>query len=133
MTTLPLIKFDRVPMKAYHTSNPFFREQIAKQGLIPKTFQQSEQTWLTGRGLEPIIEAGEAVLFAVLSNNQDDCYQSTYDDDIYEIDITQLKNTWYHDPNFIDEHNDVYSNNHCLTFEPIPLSAIKLIYQGTGE
>ena len=126
-----LIPFANPPKKAYHTSNPYFREQIAKQGLIPKTYEQSDQTWHLG-GIQPLIRDNRAVLFAMLSDDRNDVYDSTYDDDIYEIDLTKIHNQWYHDPNFIGDAGGT-DNICCLTLEPIPLSAITLVYQGTGN
>jgi hypothetical protein len=46
---------------------------------------------------------------------------------MYRIDTTNLENTWYNDPNF------KIQDKRIITFEVIPLSAIELIYKGTGE
>lgn len=105
-------------MYLYHTSNPMFREQIAKQGLIPKG---KSEAWLSDTKI-----SGE-VIFAVNSDNKKDWWDSIYDDDIYRIDTTNLTNKWYNDPNF-----DV-NDKRLITFEPIPKSALQLIYKGTGE
>lgn len=102
----------------YHTSNPIFRDKIAKEGLIPKG---KSEAWLSDTKID-----GE-VIFAVNSDNKEDWFDTTYDDDIYRIDTTNLKNTWYVDPNFDLEDKRV------ITFERIPLSSIELIYKGTGE
>lgn len=69
----------------YHTSNPIFRDKIAKEGLIPKG---KSDAWLSYTKID-----GE-VIFAVNSDNKEDWFDSTYDDDIYRIDTTNLKNTW---------------------------------------
>ena len=100
----------------YHTSNPIFRDKIYKEGLIPKGKSES---WLSDTKID-----GE-VIFAVNSDNKEDWFDSTYDDDIYRIDTTNLKNTWYNDPNFDLEDKRI------ITFERIPLSSIELIYKGT--
>ena len=100
----------------YHTSNPIFRDKIAKEGLIPKG---KSEAWLSDTKID-----GE-VIFAVNSDNKEDWFDTTYDDDIYRIDTTNLKNTWYVDPNFDLEDKRV------ITFERIPLSSIELIYKGT--
>lgn len=108
-----------IPNKyVYHTSNPFFRDKISKEGLIPKGKSES---WLSNTEID-----GE-VIFTVNSDNKKDWWNSTYDDDIYKINTTHLKNKWFVDPNFklIDKR--------IITFEKIPLSAIKLIYKGTGK
>ena len=102
----------------YHTSNPIFRDRIAKEGLIPKGKSES---WLSNTKID-----GE-VIFAVNSDDKEKWFNSTYDDDIYKIDTKNLKNKWYNDPNFDSD------GIHIITFERIPLESIKLIYKGTGE
>ena len=102
----------------YHTSNPHYRDVIAKQGLIPKG---KSETWLSDTNIN-----GE-VIFAVNSDNKKDWWDSTYDDDIYKIDTTNLKNLWYVDPNFI------LDDRRIITFEPIPPKNLKLIHKGTGD
>lgn len=101
----------------YHQSNPCFRNNIAKQGLIPKG---KSEAWLSDTKING------KVIFASNSQNENDWFKSGYDDDIYEIDTTKTPNQWYLDPNFND-------NKYIITFEPIKLNAIKLIYRGTGE
>lgn len=108
-----------IPNKyVYHTSNPIFRDKIKKDGLIVKG---KGETWLSDTNID-----GE-VIFAVNSDNKKDWWDSTYDDDIYRIDTTKLKNKWYNDPNFDLEDKRI------ITFENIPLNSIKLIYKGTGS
>jgi hypothetical protein len=106
-----------IPNKyVYHTSNPIFRDKISEEGLIPKGKSES---WLSDTNID-----GE-VIFVVNSDNKDDWWDSTYDDDIYQIDTTKLKNKWYNDPNF-----DL-GDKRIITFEKIPLNSIKLIYKGS--
>lgn len=108
-----------IPNKyVYHTSNPIFRDKISKEGLTPKGKSES---WLSDTNID-----GE-VIFAVNSDNKQDWWDSTYDDDIYKIDTTNLNNKWYNDPNFDLEDKRI------ITFEKIPLNSIKLIYKGTGS
>jgi len=102
----------------YHTSNPLSRDKISKQGLI---VQGMSDAWLSDTHIDG------KVIFAVNSDNKKDWWDSTYDDDIYRIDTTKLKNKWYGDPNF-----DV-KDNRIITFENIPTNSLKLIYKGTGE
>ena len=113
-----------IPVKTnrfvYHTSNPIFRDQIEEMGLIPKGKSES---WLSNTPIE-----GE-VIFATNSDDKKDWFNSTYDDDIYQIDTSKIDNMWYNDPNFRWEDNKTY----IITFDKIPRSAIKLIYKGTGE
>jgi len=102
----------------YHTSNPMFRDKIAKEGLI---VQGRSEAWLSDTKIDG------KVIFAVNSDNKKDWWNSTFDDDIYRIDTTKLKNKWYVDPNFdLKDHR-------IITFENIPLKAIKIIYKGTGD
>jgi len=102
----------------YHTSNPIFRDNIAKEGLIPKG---KSEAWLSDTKID-----GE-VIFAVNSDDKEDWFDSTYDDDIYRIDTSKLNNKWYVDPNFdLDDKR-------IITFERIPVDSIELIYKGTGE
>lgn len=100
----------------YHTSNPMFRDNISKEGLVVKGKGES---WLSDTNIN-----GE-VIFAVNSNDKKDWWDSTYDDDIYEIDTTNLNNKWYSDPNF------KLDDKRILTFENIPTNSIKLIYKGS--
>ena len=102
----------------YHTSNPIFRDNIAKEGLIPKG---KSEAWLSDTKID-----GE-VIFAVNSDDKEDWFDSTYDDDIYRIDTSKLENKWYVDPNFDLEDDRI------ITFERIPIGSIELIYKGTGE
>ena len=101
----------------YHTSNPVFRDKISKEGLIVKG---KGDAWLSNTKID-----GE-IIFAVNSNDKKDWWDSTYDDDIYKIDTTNLNNKWYNDPNFNLEDKRI------ITFENIPLDSIKLMYKGTG-
>jgi hypothetical protein len=102
----------------YHTSNPRSRDAISKQGLI---VQGRSDAWLSDTKIDG------KVIFAVNSDDKKDWWDSTYDDDIYRIDTTNLKNKWYVDPNFdLKDHR-------IITFENIPLKSIKIIYKGTGD
>lgn len=102
----------------YHASNPIFRDNITKEGLIPKG---KSEAWLSDTKID-----GE-VIFAVNSDNKEDWFDSTYDDDIYKIDTSKLNNKWYVDPNFdLDDKR-------IITFERIPVNSIELIYKGTGD
>ena len=102
----------------YHTSNPVSREKIKKEGLIP---MGKSETWLSNTNIDG------KVIFAVNSENIDDKWDSTWDDDVYRIDTSKLSNKWYNDPNFN------VKDNRIITFDPIPAKSIKLIYKGTGD
>lgn len=108
----------------YHTSNPIFRDKISKEGLIPKGKSES---WLSDTKING------KVIFAINSDNKDDWWDSGYDDDIYRIDTSKINNKWFFDPNFQygvykTEDNEIDA---IITFDPIPLNAIKLIYKGS--
>ena len=118
------VKAELLPTKTsrfvYHKSNPMFRDQIAKSGLLPKG---KSETWLSDTAIDG------KVIFVTDSPNEKDWFDSTYDDDTYKIDTSKLKNTFYFDPNFSWKNG----SRHLITFEPIPASALELIYTGTGE
>ena len=102
----------------YHVSNPFNRERIEKNGIVPHRGEQ----WLSDTDIE-----GKAV-FATNSDNPKDWFDSTYDDDVWRIDVSKIPNVkWFIDPNFGDEYKHIY------TKEPIPRNAIELIKIGTGK
>jgi hypothetical protein len=103
----------------YHKSNIKFREEISKFGLITKG---KSETWLSDT------EIDGNVIFATNSDNKKDWFDSTYDDDIYQIDTTKINNKWFLDPNFTWEK----SPKHIITFDNIPLTSISLIYKGSG-
>lgn len=101
----------------YHISNPYFRDKISKEGLIPKS---KSETWLSDTKID------DSVIFASNSNDIDKWFIPLYDDDIYRIDTTNLNNKWFRDPN---SDND----NWIITFDKILPEYIELIYKGTGE
>lgn len=121
----------------YHSSNPFHRDKILKEGLLPKG---KSETWLSDTDIEG------KVIFATNSENKENWFDSTYDDDIYQIDTSKISNKWFEDPNFSNNNGKTLEYNgkkiklpklnienfHVITFEKIPLAAINLIYQGTG-
>jgi hypothetical protein len=98
----------------YHKSNPLDRKSIDKQGLLP---QRGEQ-WLRGTDIK-----GKAIF----ATTKKDLFNSTYDDDIWEINLSLIPTIkWFIDPNYENK-------NHLYTQQPIPKNAIKLIKQGSGE
>lgn len=117
------IKAKALNKYVYHTSNPIFRNKISKEGLTPKG---KSETWLSDTKIDG------KVIFAI-SGNVKDVWDSGYNDDLYRINTTKLKNKWYRDPNFVD---GVYKNQRTdaiITFESIPKNSIELIYKGTGD
>ena len=107
----------------YHTSNPIFRDKIFKEGLIPK---EKSESWLSDTKIDG------KVIFAVNSDNEKEWWDSGYNDDIYRIDTSKLNNKWFLDPNFQEGIYKVENNTAVVTFENIPIDAIKLIYKGNN-
>jgi hypothetical protein len=104
----------------YHSSNPYFRDAIEREGLVPKG---KSETWLSDTKIDG------KVVFATNSDDKRDWFDSTYDDDVYRITTSGLDNRWYIDPNFEIQNYD----KHIITFDSIPRDAIELIHKGTGS
>jgi len=107
--------------KVYHQSNPIFRNKIEEQGLKVRA----------GECYKIYVGYGEKcipAIFATNSSNKRAWFDSTYDDDVWEIDTTKIPNVKW----FKDRHFDSRSK-HIVTFENIPRDAIKLIYEGSGK
>lgn len=108
----------------YHKSPPCYRPLIQNKGLEPNV-GDSYSCYVFGDGYEEAEECKPAI-FATNSELKKDWFDSTYDDDIWQIDTSKIKNKW-----FVDNH---YKNlKHVVTFENIPPQALKLIYKGTGN
>jgi len=104
----------------YHSSNPVNRDIIDKEGLRPMRGDQ----WLESTAID-----GPAI-FATDSENKEDYYDSTYDDDFWRIDTYKCPDVeWKRDPNFAWDPNF----KHIYAQQPIPRVALKLIHKGTGE
>jgi hypothetical protein len=99
----------------YHVSNPCFRDSILKNGLIPKT-GPSYKAHYEDKTM------GDAI-FVSLKNN----YDSTYDDDRYEISLSQ------EEFEMLDFKKDKEVADALYTNNPIPRKSIKLFYKGSGK
>lgn len=113
-----MVKIDRETIKQhklYHKSNPAYRDSILENGLIPSIGNSYREMG----GIVPKVFA--------YNSNDPNLYDSTWDDDIYEIDVSNLEQDF-----FIDS---LYENDtrYLCTLLPIPATALILIYQGTGE
>lgn len=105
-------------MVLYHKSNPDNRDSILSKGLIPMVGDCYAAYWDKPKDkLKP---------YVFLYDNNIIEYNSTYDDDIFEIDINQL------DKNHLKK--DICKTlKGCFIYDLIiPISAIKLVYQGSG-
>jgi hypothetical protein len=107
--------------KVFHQSNPMFRNKIEEQGLKVKDGECYRIYVGYGTKCKPAI-------FATNSSNKRAWFDSTYDDDVWQIDTTMIPEVKW----FKDRHYESRSK-HIVTFENIPRDAIKLIYEGSGK
>jgi hypothetical protein len=102
-----------------HKSNPKNRDRILEQGLKVRA-GECYKTY-AGYG-EKCIPA----IFATNSVNKRAWFDSSYDDDIWEIDTTMIPDVkWYKDNHYEP------TKKHIVTFENIPSEALTLKYEGT--
>lgn len=101
----------------YHASNVSNRDRIEKVGILPyRGVQWFEDTLIKGKAV-----------FATNSENKSDWFDSTWDDDIWRIDTSKIKNVkWFMDPN-VDNGVWIYTKS------SIPRNAIEMIKVGTGK
>ncbi|MDD5648957.1 MAG: hypothetical protein PHF86_00825 [Candidatus Nanoarchaeia archaeon] len=100
----------------YHISIPEFRKEIYEKGLIAKV-GESYSGWAQDK--DKIISA----IFA--TNSFEEAIKNLTPEiiDCWEIDTFKIDNEW-----FIDKHFENFSKNpHIVTFENIPIEAIKII------
>lgn len=107
------------PTTLYHKSNPMFREQIEKEGL--KLMKGESYS------LHSPEESSPLAIFAYFGDI--DYYDSTYDDDIWQIDVSKIPNVEW----FLDNEVGGMIQSAVVTYQNIPREAIKLIYKGTGK
>jgi hypothetical protein len=101
-----------------HKSNPMFRDNILMDGLRVKSGECYKIYVGYGIKCKPAI-------FATNSTNKRAWFDSTYDDDIWEINTEMIPDVmWYK-----DRHYDTRSK-HIVTFQDIPLNALTLKYKG---
>jgi hypothetical protein len=107
--------------KVFHQSNPMFRNKIEEQGLKVRAGECYKIYAGYGEKCIPAI-------FATNSSNKRAWFDSSYDDDVWEIDTTKIPNVkWYKDRHYESR------SKHIVTFQDIPKEAIKLIYEGSGK
>ena len=107
------------PKIIWHKSVPFFRDKIDKEGL--KVMKGDSYMSHSPEKSSP------PAIFGYFGDI--DYYDSTYDDDIWEIDTTKIPNVQW----FIDKEVGVDVQLGVVTYQNIPRNAIKLIYKGTEE
>ena len=110
-----------------HKSNPMFRDDIMENGLKVRV-GECYQIYVNREQRDPNKIKCKPVIFATNSTKKMDLFDSTYDDDIWEINTGMIPNVkWY-----IDRHYGSESK-HIVTYQDIPREAITLIYEGTGD
>lgn len=103
-----------------HTGNPKFRNDILTNGLMPTVGDSYRLHW---ESIYPNVTPVPAV-FAIEVTDVSDAYDSTYDDDIWEI-IGIDRSSFVHD-------KAAYSG--CIvTYDRIKPENLRLIYEGTGK
>jgi len=104
-----------------HKSNPMFRDKIMEHGL--KVSAGECYKVYVGYGVKC-----KPAIFATNSTNKRAWFDSTYDDDIWEINTEMIPDVkWYKDRHFES------TKKHIVTFQDIPKEAITLKYEGTGS
>ena len=107
-----------------HSSNPSNRDNISTTGL---QVSLGECYLIYADSNYGEDEECVPAIFATDSIKKKDMFDSTYDDDIWVIDTERANVQWYKDAHF-----DGGDTKHIVTFEDIPVDAIRLIYKGTG-
>ena len=104
-----------------HKSNPVWRENILKTGLQASA-GECYKTYV-GYGVKC-----KPAIFATNSTNKRAWFDSTYDDDIWEINTEMIPDVkWYKDRHFESRSKNI------VTFQDIPKEALTLKYEGTGS
>ena len=104
-----------------HKSNPKFRDIISNEGLKVRSGECYKIYAGYGEKCIPAI-------FATNSINKRASFDSTYDDDVWEIDTEMIPDVkWYKDKHYESR------SKHIVTFENIPADAITLKHEGTGK
>lgn len=111
----------KFPRLLYHKAPIAFRQSIMKNGLIPSVGVSYKAHWDDRKDLKPYVFLYD---HNTIDNGE---YDSTYDDDIYAVDVSQLdKKHIFRDPD--------KSMKGCLVYDiPIPTSAIKIVYKGSKK
>jgi len=104
-----------------HKSNPMFRDKIMSEGLKVRAGECYKI--YVGYGVKC-----KSAIFATNSTNKRAWFDSTYDDDIWEINTEMIPDVkWFKDRHFESR------SKHIVTFQNIPVEAITLKYEGTGS
>ena len=113
----------------YHKSNPIWRENILKTGLLANVGEcyKDYSSYFSNEECRPAI-------FATDSKNEKEWFDSTYDDDVWRINTKIANVKWFKDKHFKKMRDpDFGKYSHIVTFEDIKPEALKLIFKGTGK
>jgi hypothetical protein len=105
------------PKTVHHISSRINRKKILEEGLIPQPFEKSRWKGDLNYYYEPAI---------FCSKNKYDASFLFIEDkyDVWEIDLTELKNKWFLDCNMLGY---IYKDCFFMTFEQIKPEALKLV------
>mgnify|MGYP001772706333 CR=1 FL=1 len=118
------VKTPKLPNLLYHKSNPINRNNIEKDGLKIQVGDSYIMHWEVEKDSSKL----EKLIF-MYDKNVDE-YDTTYDDDIWEIDVSKLDKSKIHG----DPDTWMWKNKGCWVYtKDIPTEAIKLVYKGTGD
>ena len=109
----------KFPRFLYHKAPIGVRQSIMKNGLKPSIGDSYKAHWDDSEDLRPYVFLYD---HNAIDNGE---YDSTYDDDIWAVDVSQLdKRHIFRDPD--------KSMKGCFVYDiPIPSSAIKIVYNGS--
>lgn len=121
------VKGDEITPQKYvvHSSSPSNRESISKYG-IRAVLGECYLIYADSNYGED--DECVPAVFATNSLKKKDLFDSTYDDDLWVIDTEIANVKWFKDAHF---KSDTYP--HIVTFEDIPVEAVRLVYKGTGR
>ena len=95
----------------YHSTSVDNRDSILKNGLIPKSSDESKE-WVYGIHL-----SYPKAIFVTMVNLETGIINSWKNDnsvDIWRIDTNKLNNEWFVDLNYVDVKNNKHEENPCL-------------------
>lgn len=107
----------------YHSAYVENRDSILKNGLIPKSSDESKE-WFYAIHL-----SYPRAIFATMVDLESGIINPWKNDDtidIWEIDTNKLNNEWFVDLNYVDEKY----NKHIMTYKPIPPKYLKIAKKG---
>ena len=113
-----------IPEKLYHKAPPHVRNYIKEQGLVPYVGDSYAMHW------EDKVDISKLRPYVFLYDKNVSEYDSTWDDDIWEVETKLLnKNLLMPDPDI-----GMYENLGCYVY-PVVIepNKIKLVYKGTGK